>query len=70
MSSKVHAKRHEPVAVGKVLDDFYVDESVRFKDSGRLRTEGFVYLYDAEEHNDVNSGNWGDEDVNPWANAA
>ena len=29
-----------------------------------------VYLYDAEEHNDVNSGNWGDEDVNPWANAA
>jgi hypothetical protein len=29
-----------------------------------------VYLYDAEEHNDVNSGNWGDEDVNPWANVA
>ena len=29
-----------------------------------------VYLYDAEEHNDVNSGNWGDEDVNPWDNAA
>ena len=26
-----------------------------------------VYLYDAKEHNDVNSGNWGDEDINPWA---
>ena len=29
-----------------------------------------VYLYDAEDHNDVNSGNWGDEDVDPWTTAA
>lgn len=29
-----------------------------------------VYLYDAENHDDVNSGNWGDEDVDPWGNAA
>ena len=29
-----------------------------------------VYLYDAENHDDVNSGNWGDEDVDPWTTAA
>ena len=29
-----------------------------------------VYLYDAKDHNDVNTGNWGDEDINPWESAA
>lgn len=28
-----------------------------------------VYLYDAEDHNDVNNGNWGDEDIDPWTAA-
>ena len=29
-----------------------------------------VYLYDAENHDDVDAGNWGDEDINPWETAA
>ena len=29
-----------------------------------------VYYYDAVDHNDVNTGNWGDEDINPWETAA
>ena len=29
-----------------------------------------VYLYDAKNHEDVDTDNWGDEDVNPWATVA
>ena len=29
-----------------------------------------VYLYDAQNHDDVDTDNWGDEDINPWAKAA
>lgn len=25
-----------------------------------------VYLYDSKDHNDVDTENWGDEDINPW----
>ena len=29
-----------------------------------------VYYYDAQDHDDVDTENWGDEDINPWQTAA
>lgn len=29
-----------------------------------------IYYYDAKDHNDVNTDNWGDEDIDPWQSAA
>ena len=29
-----------------------------------------VYLYDAQNHDDVDTDNWGDEDINLWTKAA